>query len=138
MANDPINSTYDFVTVVDESEFSMLCLLPDYEKHSDSLVRTEGDHVYVTMLQSAHSRMCSLTAEVDNECLALDEPSPIELPELPVPPVPPAPNIPQADIDQLHKLGLDRPPEVKGECNRPADHSRPGSRLINFDSLFNR
>jgi hypothetical protein len=125
-------------SIIPDAEYALLCLLPTFSKRGDDvLYRNECGTDYFVIRQSAYDRMCQLTAEVDSECLTLDEPSPIELPELPVPTPPPAPNIPQADLDQLAKLGLDKPPAIVGECNRPRDGGNiVGSGMIDIGAIF--
>jgi hypothetical protein len=120
----------DHLTIVGQGEFDMLCLLPDYERHGDSLIRTEGDHVFVTMLQSAYDHMAALTAEVEDECVVVTEsaepiieisPPQLQKPEL---------NIPAIDRDRWEKSGMDKPPVPTGENNRPPDRRFGG--LIDF------
>jgi hypothetical protein len=108
-------------TVVPDSEYALLCLLPTFSKRGeDVLYRNECGIDYFVWRQSAYDRMHDLTRQVDSECEAVTEKDipPIEI-AVPLPQIPES-NIPEID-KQIWKQAHPDVVPVVGENNRPRD-----------------
>jgi hypothetical protein len=118
------------LTLVEQSEFDMLTLLPDYQRSGGDLARLEGGHMFVTMLQTSYDRLQALTAEVECGCSGIFE----SLLEMPIAAEITAPSVPPKTQDQLiwERLHPDTPTEYTTGRDRPRD----GGGLIDFSPLF--
>jgi hypothetical protein len=97
----------DWLTIVDQDEFSLLSkLTDDWERVDDScLRRIEGDKVYVVLTEQEWDRYEEIRKRIELECTALDASISTD----------------QAEVEMARLLALEPKPKVVVKVETPAE-----------------